>query len=149
MTTDSIINVIPTTYDINNCILIFSFPAKPTYSRTIMGRSKQQQQQQQVRSSIGRIRLTGAPRPPLKVDTLSLNRCGLPISKPRKSTKKLRIMWRPKRRSRYAKAGFKDYDRAHERLASTITRLRMCSLGFCKAFIRKYTVKPSAGGCET
>ena len=63
MKTNSYITVILTNHGIDNCIFTFSSPAKPTYSRTIMGRS---QKQQQVRSTVGGIRLTGAPQPPLK-----------------------------------------------------------------------------------
>ena len=64
--TTSFREVIPTNYGISNWILTFSFPNKSTYSTTIMRRSQQQQQQQQVRSTVGRIRLTGPARPPLK-----------------------------------------------------------------------------------
>ncbi|KAL4805743.1 hypothetical protein BDV18DRAFT_139773 [Aspergillus unguis] len=62
---------------------------------------------------------------------------------------KLRIGWRRKRRNRYAKVGFRDYDQGQERLASTTTRPCMCSLAFSKAFEQKLkrllaAVKPKA-----
>ncbi|OJJ51891.1 hypothetical protein ASPSYDRAFT_847720 [Aspergillus sydowii CBS 593.65] len=143
MKSNNFINVIPTNYGIDNCLFTFSFPAKPTYSRTIMGRS---QKQQQVRSTVGGIRLTGSPRLPLEApgrlyqarqfkrySTLRPNQCGPPINQPNKSTKRRRTMWRRRRRSRYAKVGSRDYDQGHKQLAST-TRPCMCSPVFSKAF---------------
>ncbi len=60
--TNSYITVILTNHGIDNCILILSFPAKAN-SRAIMGHS---QQQQQVRSTVGGIQLTGVIQPPSK-----------------------------------------------------------------------------------
>ncbi|KAL4919566.1 hypothetical protein BDW62DRAFT_209542 [Aspergillus aurantiobrunneus] len=123
---NNFINVILTNYSINNCLFTFSFPAKPTYSRIIMGRS---QKQQQVQST----RLDDCIRPDNSSNTLRPNQCGPPINQPNQSTKRRRTMWRRRQRSRYAKVGSRDYDRGHKQLAST-TRPCMCSPVFSKAF---------------